>query len=201
LFVFVSYGNKYLHRVEHYDIKSGNLLVAADYTAKVADFGLAKLYNGDITHLTMTGARGTPGYAAPELWLLLPADQAQVRHAQLRYVRVRDPREAAQPRGLARREPGVVPQVGVAEVRPGPVRGRGGGVGSAERGQGKGEEDVQGGHSSCFVWELNCWVENVQGGHSSFYRIENVLDQLNYYLGLRIELLDQLNFTLRVCLV
>ncbi|CAH1432604.1 unnamed protein product [Lactuca virosa] len=34
--------------------------------------GSAKLCNRDNTHITMTGGRGTPGYAAPELWLALP---------------------------------------------------------------------------------------------------------------------------------
>ncbi|CAH1432605.1 unnamed protein product [Lactuca virosa] len=34
--------------------------------------GSAKLCNRDNTHITMTGGRGTPGYAAPELWLPLP---------------------------------------------------------------------------------------------------------------------------------
>lgn len=68
---------RYLHdecerRIIHYDIKPGNVLLTADYTPKVADFGLARLCNRDSTHLTMTGARGTPGYAAPELWLPLP---------------------------------------------------------------------------------------------------------------------------------
>lgn len=42
------------------------------FCPKVADFGLAKLCNRDITHLTMTGGRGTPGYAAPELYMPFP---------------------------------------------------------------------------------------------------------------------------------
>ncbi|XP_021277515.1 G-type lectin S-receptor-like serine/threonine-protein kinase At1g34300 [Herrania umbratica] len=70
-------GIAYLHeecqqRIIHYDIKPGNILLDAKYFPKVADFGLAKLCNREKTHVTMTGGRGTPGYAAPELWMPYP---------------------------------------------------------------------------------------------------------------------------------
>lgn len=67
-------GISYLHeecqqRIIHYDIKPGNILLDRNLNAKVADFGLAKLCNRENTHITLTRGRGTPGYAAPELWL------------------------------------------------------------------------------------------------------------------------------------
>ncbi|PON75895.1 Mitogen-activated protein kinase kinase kinase [Parasponia andersonii] len=70
-------GIAYLHeecqqRIIHYDIKPGNILLDAHFYPKVADFGLAKLSNRENTHVTMTGGRGTPGYAAPELWMPFP---------------------------------------------------------------------------------------------------------------------------------
>ncbi|PWA47864.1 serine-threonine/tyrosine-protein kinase catalytic domain-containing protein [Artemisia annua] len=70
-------GITYLHeecpqRIVHYDIKPGNILLDSKFCAKVADFGLAKLCNRENTHISMTGGRGTPGYAAPELWMPLP---------------------------------------------------------------------------------------------------------------------------------
>lgn len=60
------------HRIVHYDIKPGNVLLTASFSPKVADFGLAKLSDRENTHFTISGARGTPGYAAPELWMPLP---------------------------------------------------------------------------------------------------------------------------------
>ncbi|XP_010682291.2 rust resistance kinase Lr10 [Beta vulgaris subsp. vulgaris] len=70
-------GIAYLHeeceqRIIHYDIKPGNVLLDARLNPKVADFGLAKLCHRDITHIVMSGCRGTPGYAAPELWSPYP---------------------------------------------------------------------------------------------------------------------------------
>nr|XP_043622548.1 dual specificity protein kinase zak2-like [Erigeron canadensis] len=70
-------GLTYLHeecpqRIVHYDIKPGNILLDSNFCAKVADFGLAELCNRDSSYTTMAGGRGTPGYAAPELWMDLP---------------------------------------------------------------------------------------------------------------------------------
>ncbi|KAK4257697.1 hypothetical protein QN277_007254 [Acacia crassicarpa] len=63
---------EYRERIIHYDIKPENILLDDSLHCKIADFGLAMLYNRDKSYVTMTRQRGTPGYAAPELWMPFP---------------------------------------------------------------------------------------------------------------------------------
>ncbi|KAE8722143.1 G-type lectin S-receptor-like serine/threonine-protein kinase SD2-2 [Hibiscus syriacus] len=65
-------GIAYLHEecrdcIIHCDIKPENILLDSDYTAKVSDFGLAKLVGRDFSRVLAT-MRGTWGYVAPE-WI------------------------------------------------------------------------------------------------------------------------------------
>lgn len=67
-----AHGIAYLHddcdkRIIHFDIKPHNILLDADFTPKVSDFGLAKPYGKGDDHISMTAGRGTPGYVAPEV--------------------------------------------------------------------------------------------------------------------------------------
>ncbi|KAH9310933.1 hypothetical protein KI387_025968, partial [Taxus chinensis] len=69
----IARGIAYLHdecrsRILHCDIKPHNVLLDANFSAKISDFGLAKLTDREETHVSLTGARGTPGYVAPEVW-------------------------------------------------------------------------------------------------------------------------------------
>lgn len=70
--VGIARGIEYLHqgcnlRIVHFDIKPHNILLDDKFRPKISDFGLAKLCSKDQSHVSMTAARGTTGYMAPEL--------------------------------------------------------------------------------------------------------------------------------------
>ncbi|CAA2957647.1 rust resistance kinase Lr10-like [Olea europaea subsp. europaea] len=69
----IAKGIDYLHqgcnqRILHFDIKPHNILLDHNLSPKVADFGLAKMCSKDQSVVTMTAARGTIGYIAPEVF-------------------------------------------------------------------------------------------------------------------------------------
>jgi serine/threonine protein kinase len=70
--VGIARGLEYLHyscntRIVHFDIKPQNILLDEDFHPKIANFGLAKLCHTKESKLSMTGARGTVGFIAPEV--------------------------------------------------------------------------------------------------------------------------------------
>ncbi|XP_022888724.1 rust resistance kinase Lr10-like [Olea europaea var. sylvestris] len=69
----IAKGLDYLHqgcnqRILHFDIKPHNILLDHNFNPKVSDFGLAKLCSKDQSIVSMTAARGTIGYIAPEVF-------------------------------------------------------------------------------------------------------------------------------------
>ena len=69
----IAKGIEYLHqgcekRILHFDIKPHNILLDRNFTPKIADFGLAKLCSKDKSNVSMSTARGTMGYIAPEVF-------------------------------------------------------------------------------------------------------------------------------------
>ncbi|CAA2957841.1 rust resistance kinase Lr10-like [Olea europaea subsp. europaea] len=69
----VAKGIDYLHQgcdmqILHFDIKPHNILLDHNFIPKISDFGLAKLYPADENLVSLTAARGTMGYMAPEMF-------------------------------------------------------------------------------------------------------------------------------------
>ncbi|XP_039173589.1 rust resistance kinase Lr10-like [Eucalyptus grandis] len=69
----VARGIEYLHRgcdmqILHFDIKPHNILLDQNFISKVSDFRLAKLYLASHSVVSLTVAKGTLGYMAPELF-------------------------------------------------------------------------------------------------------------------------------------
>ncbi|ONI21041.1 hypothetical protein PRUPE_2G047400 [Prunus persica] len=69
----VAKGIEYLHngcdqRILHFDIKPHNVLLDENFNPKISDFGLSKLCANDQSAVSLTTARGTMGYIAPEVF-------------------------------------------------------------------------------------------------------------------------------------
>uniref|UniRef100_A0A2N9H6V8 Protein kinase domain-containing protein n=1 Tax=Fagus sylvatica TaxID=28930 RepID=A0A2N9H6V8_FAGSY len=68
----IAKGIEYLHQgcdlqILHFDIKPHNILLDHNFNPKISDFGLAKLCSKGKSVVSMTAARGTMGYIAPEV--------------------------------------------------------------------------------------------------------------------------------------
>lgn len=69
----ITWGLKGLHdlRIMHRDLKSANVFLFKDWTAKLGDMNVSKLANYKGLNYTQTG---TPYYASPEVWRDEPYD-------------------------------------------------------------------------------------------------------------------------------
>ncbi|KAL2941323.1 LEAF RUST 10 DISEASE-RESISTANCE LOCUS RECEPTOR-LIKE PROTEIN KINASE-like 2.1 [Bienertia sinuspersici] len=68
----IAKGLDYLHRgcniqILHFDIKPHNILLDEEFHPKISDFGTARLYPPKYSTISMSVARGTIGYIAPEI--------------------------------------------------------------------------------------------------------------------------------------
>ncbi|GLU24401.1 hypothetical protein SLE2022_403380 [Rubroshorea leprosula] len=68
----IAKGIEYLHQgcdqqILHFDVKPHNILLDQNFNPKISDFGLAKLCSKEQSAVSMTAARGTMGFIAPEV--------------------------------------------------------------------------------------------------------------------------------------